>query len=87
MNTIQPTNQTNFGIYQSTKVKRYGRIIHGLYKGLNIDIYIAENQGKIEHKLYYVHKAGEWIKSKLVYFTDNRKSKIVNSESKGVLRT
>ena len=78
---IEPTNQT-FGIYQNTKIKRYGRVIQGVYKGFNIDIYIAENQGKLEHKLYYVKKAGEWIKSKLVYFSDNKKSKTVLSVPK-----
>lgn len=77
---VEPTNQT-FGIYQSTRVKRYGRVIQGIYKGFNIDIYIAENQGQIEHKLYYVQKAGEWVKSKLVFFKNNKKSKIVTSNA------
>lgn len=80
---VEPTNQT-FGIYQSTKVKRYGRVIQGIYKGFNIDIYIAENQGQIEHKLYYVKKAGEWFKSKLVFFSNGEKYKSVISEAKNV---
>lgn len=74
-------SQISFGIYKQTKPTSYGKRISGLYKDYEIDVYIAEKAGKLQHKLYYVRKCGEWLKSKLVYFENGIKSKVVHSQN------
>lgn len=71
-------------IYQKTIFTKYGRHIIGGTKEREYDIYIAENKDtkQIEHKLYYIREAGKWIKSRLVFFKDNRIDKEVKSQSK-----
>ena len=57
--------------------------LDGIYKGYNIDIYTSFNNGFICHKLFYVkNNVGEWIKSKLIYFENNKIIKKVISENK-----
>ena len=86
---IQPIQNTNFGIYQNTNktVRSYGTVIcdTGVFKDKKIEIYtsIGKN-GKLEHKLYYVSQLMKWLKSKLVYFSDNKKWKTIRSERRTV---
>lgn len=84
---IQPIQNVNFGIYQNTTktVRSYGTVIcdTGIYKDKKIEIYSAfGNNGKLEHKLYYVSQMMKWLKSKLVYFSNNKKWKTIKSERK-----
>ena len=81
----QPISNISFGVYQNTKttVRDYGTVIcdTGLFKGKKIEIYSAFGKnGKLEHKLYYVSQMMNWLKSKLVYFSNNKKWKVVRSE-------
>lgn len=81
INTYNPT----FEIYQGTTktVRDYGTVIcdTGLYKGNKIDIYSCiGKQGKLEHKLFYVSKLMNWLKSKLVYYSGGKKWKEIRSE-------
>ena len=71
-------------IYQKTILTRYGRHIVGSARGYEYDLFIAENKDtkQIEHKLYYVRKAGEWIKSRLVFFQNNKIEKEIRSKSR-----
>ena len=84
---IQPINQYNpsFKIYQGTKttVRDYGTIVcdTGVFRDKKIEIYsMIGKQGKLEHKLYYVSKLLNWLKSKLVYYSNGKKWKTVRSE-------
>ena len=62
-------------------VKKVTRKIYPL-SNATLEVYTAVNEcGEKVHKLYYLKdKLGNWIKSKLIYFTDNRRDKIVRSE-------
>ena len=84
---IQPiqTYNPSFQIYQGTTktVRDYGTVIcdTGVFRDKKIDIYKAfGKQGKLEHKLFYVSRMMNWIKSKLVYFSNGKKWKEVKSE-------
>lgn len=80
---IQPTNPINFGIYQGTKLTRYGKRDTGIINGKKLDIYTAYENGKVKHKLYYLYdNAGNWIKSKLKYFNDFGELKTIRSKTK-----
>jgi hypothetical protein len=84
---IQPIQNVSFGIYKNTTktVRDYGTVIcdTGIYKDKKIEIYSAfGNNGKLEHKLYYVSQMMKWLKSKLVYFSNNKKWKTIKSERK-----
>ena len=88
---IQPIPNYNpsFRIYQGTKttVRDYGTVVcdTGVYRDKKIEIYSAfGKEGKLEHKLYYVSLFMEWLKSKLVYYSNNKKWKTVRSERKFV---
>ncbi len=78
----------NFGIKSDTKIRNYdyGKVIceTGCFKNKKLDIYSAYSpKGELLHKLYYLQDAvGHWLKSKLVYFENGKKSKIVRSEAK-----
>ena len=79
---IQPSSPT-FGIYKTTKITSYGERKTGVINGCKIDIYTAKEDGQLVHKLYCLaDKAGNWIKSKLVYFSENKKFKVIKSERK-----
>ena len=69
-------------IYKQTIITRYGRRISGSSRGYEYDVFIKEDNGQIEHKLYYVRKAGEWIKSRLLYFSNNKQYKEIRSQNK-----
>lgn len=84
---IKPVDNLSFRIYQGTTktVRDYGTVIcdTGLYKNHKIEIYsMINNNGKLEHKLYYVSKLMNWLKSKLVYYSDGKKYKELRSERK-----
>ena len=86
---IEPIKpQPQFGIYKGTKITSYGYIDMGKIKDYTIDIYVAKNNNtnKIKHKLYYLKKAGQWIKSKLIYFSDNKPYKVIRCENTNVDR-
>ena len=81
----QPISNISFGVYQNTKttVRDYGTVIcdTGLFKGKKIEIYsMVGKNGKLEHKLYYVSQMLKWLKSKLVYYSNNKKWKVIRSE-------
>lgn len=78
----------SFQIYKGTKITSYGYIDMGKIKDYTIDIYVAKNNNtnKIKHKLYYLKKAGQWIKSKLIYFSDNKPYKVIRCENTNVDR-
>ena len=67
-------------------LRDYGKVIQdtGVFKGCKLDVYSAyDTEGNLVHKLYYLSDSvGHWIKSKLVYFKDNKKDKVVYSENK-----
>ena len=81
----QPIDNISFGIYTGTTktVRDYGTVIcdTGVFKDKKIEIYsVSGKQGKLEHKLFYVSKLLCWLKSKLVYYSNGKKWKIVRSE-------
>ena len=79
---IQPNNPS-FGIYKVTKVTSYGNRETGFLNGHKLDVYTAKEDGILVHKLYYLSdKFGNWIKSKLVYFENGKKVKVIKSERK-----
>lgn len=80
-----PISSISFGIYQNTKttVRDYGTVICdiGTFKDKKIEIYsMVGKNGKLEHKLYYVSQMLNWLKSKLVYYSNNKKWKVIKSE-------
>lgn len=83
----QPVDSVSFGIYTGTTktIRDYGTVIcdTGVFKDKKIEIYSAfGKQGKLEHKLFYVSKMMNWLKSKLVYYSNNKKWKEVRSQRK-----
>lgn len=87
---IEPTNRVTLYCrpYKVKEVDReYGVVKHEVIELTDkfLDIYTAidKDNNKI-HKLYYLKdKLGNWIKSKLVFFKDDKKDKIIYSENKG----
>ncbi len=85
---IDPVNIAFNGkntVIEYIKQTSYGKCIHGKSsKGLDYDVYVAENKQtkNVEHKLYCVFKDGNWIKSFLRYFSGNKLSKELRSETK-----
>lgn len=67
--------------YQKTIPTSYGKHIVGHSRGFDYDIYIKGDKEHTEHKLYYVRKAGEWIKSRLLFFENNKLVKEVKSRN------
>ena len=49
-----------------------------------LEVYTAfDKDNKKIHKLYYLKdKLGKWLKSKLIYYKDNKADKVVRSERK-----
>ena len=86
---IKPTDRVALYCrpYKTREVDReYGVVRHEVIeltsKFLEIYTAIGKYNKKI-HKLYYLKdKLGNFIKSKLIYFTDNKRDKIVYSENK-----
>jgi hypothetical protein len=86
---IKPTDRVSLYCrpYTTREVDReYGVVRHEVIeltsKFLEIYTAIGKDNKKI-HKLYYLKdKLGNFIKSKLVYFKDDKKDKIVYSENK-----
>lgn len=84
---IQPiqTYNPSFQIYQGTTktVRDYGTVIcdTGVFRDKKIEIYKAfGKQGKLEHKLFYLSRMMNWIKSKLIYYSNGKKYKTVWGE-------
>lgn len=81
-----PPNSPTFGNKIFTKVIKtsYGKHIKGNSRGYDYDVYIRENPETkdIIHKLYYVRKDGNWIKSRLLYFEDNKIVQAIRSKAK-----
>ena len=84
---IQPVQSVGFGIYKNTTttVRDYGTVTcdTGIFKDKKIEIYsMVGKNGKLEHKLYYVSQMLKWLKSKLVYYSNNKKWKVIRSEKR-----
>lgn len=76
----------SFKIYKSTTITRYGSKMSGVYKGNNIEIYTDKKGDKLFYKLYYVSDNFlKFLKSKLVYFSNNKKYKTVWSTRNEVI--
>lgn len=84
---IQPVfkNKPSFGIYKTIKATSYGTRQTGVINGFKLDIYTAKENNQITQKLYYLaDKSGKWLRSKLVYFENGKKVKVIKSEAKNV---
>jgi hypothetical protein len=85
---IGPYNGTVVYGYQRSKsvIRDYGKVVQDTIQldNYTLDIYTAtDKQGKKIHKLYYLKdKFDHWIKSKLVFFSNNKKYKTLRSERK-----
>lgn len=84
---LQPNKpQPTFGnkIYQFTKSTLYGKRIHGMSRGYDLDVYVKENNisKEVEHKLYCVFKDSKWIKSYLRFFKNDKVCKEIRSVNK-----
>lgn len=79
---LEPIGDINFGIYKKTINKPYGHVDIGEYRNHIIEIYTAQkSNGDLIHKLYYIkNQAGDWIKSKLKYFENNKCRRVVRSQ-------
>ncbi len=74
-----------FGAYRTIKPTAYGTRMTGVINGYKLDIYTAKEHNQITQKLYYLaDKAGKWVRSKLVYFENGKKAKVIKSEAKNV---
>lgn len=71
----------SFGMKFKTIPTSYGKRISGSARGYDYDVFVKEANGQIVHKLYYVKKAGQWIKSRLLYFVDNKQVKEVKCQN------
>ena len=71
-------------VFQYTVKTSYGKIIKGSSRGYDYGVYIAESkdQKNIEHKLYYVSRNGNWVKSFLKFFSNNKQYKSISSKAK-----
>lgn len=86
---IEPTNRVSLYCrpYSVKEVDReYGVVKHEVIELTDkfLEIYTAfgKDNRKI-HKLYYLKdKLGKWLKSKLIYYKDNKADKVVRSERK-----
>jgi len=83
---INRIDNISFGIYKNTKstIHKFGKVETdmGIVNNKKIEIYNAYGtNGKLEHKLYYLQDLlGNWLKSKLVYFSNGKKWKTLKSE-------
>lgn len=77
-NKTQPT----FGILKGYKKTPYGEYTWGEYKGYKIEVFDAK---KSQQKLIYVsdNKLLKWIKSKFIYFLNDKK-RVILSENKRI---
>lgn len=86
---IEPTNRVSLRCrpYSVKEVdKEYGVVKHEVIELTDkfLEIYTAfgKDNEKI-HKLYYLKdKLGKWLKSKLIYYKDDKADKVVRSERK-----
>ena len=72
-------------IIECIKPTSYGKCIHGKSaRGLDYDVYVSTDKstGNVEHKLYCVFKDNKWVKSFLRYFSENKLSKELRSQTK-----
>lgn len=77
---IDTSRKVNFGIYRGTMKTHYGKVDTGIFKDKKLDIYYSYENNELKHKLYYLQdKLGNWLKSKLVFFKDNKPEKVVRS--------
>ena len=82
---VQPIS---FKCHQDSKeiLRDYGKVLKdtGIINNKRLEIYSAySREGKLIHKLYYLaDSVGNWIKSKLVYYSDGKKIKTIRSEKR-----
>ena len=86
---IEPTNGVSACCrpYSTRELEReYGVVKHEVIeltdKFLEVYTAVGKDNKKI-HKLYYLKdKLGKWLKSKLIYYKDDKVDKVVRSERK-----
>lgn len=71
-------------ILQSVVKTSYGKILKGGSRGYDYGVYVSESkdQKNIEHKLYYVSRNGQWVKSFLKFYSNNQQYKAITSKAK-----
>ena len=86
---IEPTNRVSLCCrsYSVKEVDReYGVVKHEVIELTDkfLEIYTAFGKdNKKIHKLYYLKdKLGKWLKSKLIYYKDDKVDKVLHSERK-----
>lgn len=86
---IMPCDRVSlYGIRSNRQetLRDYGKVIREVIplSTSTLEIYTAlDLNGKKAHKLYYLKdKLGNWIKSKLVYFSNNKRYKVIRSEKR-----
>lgn len=73
------------GIYKYTKPTSYGKCLYGQSSEYNYSIHVNTDTrtGRILHKLYYVTKKNNWVKSFLRFFSDDKAYKEIRSYASG----
>ena len=84
---IQPINEpVTFGVYKKTKLSRYAYKCYierdyGEFKGYELAVQRNYLNGQLASTLISIKKAGEWVKSKLKYFSNGRKTKVLRGQN------
>lgn len=81
MPPYNPVFKGSKGIYVKTTLTKQGnesvQCDYGNFKGNNIEIYSLKENDTLKNKFYYVsNKALKCIRSKLVYFQNNRRIRV-----------
>ena len=77
---VETHRKISFGVYRGTKYTHYGKVDTGIINNKKLEIYKTYENNELKHKLYYLQdQVGHWIKSKLLFFKDNKVDKVVRS--------
>ena len=75
-------NEPTFTKYYLKTIKTsYGKRIMGGNDTYTYDVYIRGDKDNIEHKLYYVKKGENWVKSRLLIFKNNKLEQEIRSRN------
>lgn len=84
---IQPTNQVTFGLNRQTQIRyvtpEVRKVIDTVRLSNRKQVIVSKEyyRGNLSSKLQYLKDAaGEWVKSKLVYYSGNKPAKVIKSE-------